>query len=53
MHVAKRMTQNVSNIKVPNPQPAVIKSAKRGIINGLMTMNRQKAGKKKMAYDTL
>jgi len=37
------MTQNVSNIKVPNPQPAVIKSAKRGISNGLMTMNRQKA----------
>jgi len=43
MHVAKRMTQNVSNIKVLNPQPAVIKSAKRGISNGLMTMNRQKA----------
>jgi len=42
MHVAKRMTQDVSNITVPNPQPATIESAKRGISNGLISMTRQK-----------
>jgi len=43
MHVAKRMTQYVSNIKVPIPQPAVVKSAKRGISNRLMAITRLKA----------
>jgi len=43
MNVAKRMTQHVPNIKVPNPQLAVVKSAKRGISNRLMYIRRQKA----------